>query len=286
MNTETILRQNHWELSLNEVSRRNRPSWRIEMSSTASASLEQLCATFDRHNHRLVVVEWHALRWMAAAPLVERNYVDLLVRPSTGIIASILSLPGWREYTNYDDIDYLPMQETFDLMRVTDENHIFTLWPETAYGLSIDCPRVRVPAFVPLNRMLAESSMHPTERRTDPPTCLMERDVVNVVREIYIPTIATLLGACIGQQQRWGNLGNRSGPEYSIRLLIRYLFLESENQRQKLKKAMEEEAWLQLEKVLDGYGRFHKATGNLSRGGRLVMIRRQKKVGPDVGNQC
>ena len=79
---------------------------------------------------------------MVAAPLVDWSCVNLLVRPLTGINASILSLPGWREYTNYDDVDYLPMQETFDLMRVTDKNHIFTLWPETVYGLSIDSGEV------------------------------------------------------------------------------------------------------------------------------------------------
>ena len=284
MNTETILRQNHWELSLNEVSRKNRPSWRIEMSSTASASLEQLCATFDRHNHPLVVVEWHALRWMAAAPLVDRSCIDLLVRPSTGIIASILSLPGWCEYTDYSDIDYLPCQETFDLMRVTDGNHMFTLWPESVYGLSIDCAHVRVPAFAPLNDMLAEASMHPTDRRTDFPMCLTETDVVNVTTEIYVPTIATLLKACIGQRQRWGKLGYRSGPQNSIDLLIRYLFLESEHQRQKLKKAMEEEVWLQLEKELDRYVRLDKATGNLSRGGKPVTSRHWRQVSHGVGN--
>ena len=128
--------------------------------------------------------------------------------------------------------------------------------------------------------------MHPTERRTDTPMCLTGTGAVDVVTEICVPMIVNFLEACIGQQQRWGDLGYRSGPQYSIHLLIRYLFLESEHQRQKLKEAMEEETWLQLEKVLDEYGRFDKATGNLSRGGKPVITRHRRQVRPDVGNEC
>ena len=258
-----------------------------------SKQLDFLISAFAAHQHPIVVVELHALRWMGANPVVD-DTLHLLTRPADTkfIVADILSSDLWRLHDQKPGLEYLLPgdYEALTCLFTVDGSSQLTLWPETAYGgLSVDGPLIQVPDFAALNAVLAEAEMSPpamevsgggwapkllrSDERRWPKSDAANTPITTAVMwqevKIFVPTVANMLSAFAARERKIK--APSLGPRYYIGLLIRYLFLEKPEQRSKLKAQMNEENWTYLCNILDTYVRTDKRTGAMMRGGKPVV---------------
>ena len=110
------------------------------------ASRDILISTFAQHDHPLILVEYHALRWMSARPMFKENELDLLIGPHQQSIIDDLLRSGLWSHVPHDrstagdisSVDYLLPQDRAAVPRLLGtDGTLLTLWPEHIYHLSV-----------------------------------------------------------------------------------------------------------------------------------------------------
>ena len=180
------------------------------------------------------------------------EYIDLLVRLPTGILPALLNLPGWRLSYSYDDLaTYLSLKELESVSRITNGVLVITLWSEKVYSLSVDCPKVAVPAFVPSTPILAEAWMKPAPRHGEVRRVLAVEFAGPVrKRRIHVPTVAVLMVTLMRQLGKWWEVAECRGQSeeaYASVHGLAVMFLELQEQQQE-EMAIERERSTALER--------------------------------------
>ena len=226
--------------------------------------------------------------------MFKENELDLLIPPHQSIIDDLLRSGLWSHVPHdrstagdISSVDHLLPEDRAAVPRLLGtDGTVLTLWPEHIYHLSVASTvqhNIQVPDFYSLEEVLVEESMCPedrvprgrlmSERNAAISKCLGEPYTPTPRypdTPLFIPTIADFLQACCASVLRLKEAGahrlmrgrfGRQGPSYYLSLMIRYLWLERDSQRAKLRAVIvDERVWDELQRQLDGYVRTNKRT--------------------------
>ncbi|KAJ8586078.1 hypothetical protein M405DRAFT_772092 [Rhizopogon salebrosus TDB-379] len=242
--------------------------------------LDDVFTVFDDHTHPVVMVGDQALRWMAV-DLVTYQDLDLLVRceQHRSIVHCILATGRWVAVDHQPHLlsEAIRVAEVPRLKHVEEEFYI-NLWPENSFGLPVDGELREVPHVCAWNAVLVESRFYPQVDPTHhtPPWLLSDTGARFLPKtpdqtppplrpqrtRVYIPTIPRYIDACLGKVHASPNdPDNRHLVGDALRdvfYLIRYLHLETENQRAKLLSMLSELGEKIMRYHLDRYKRTEK----------------------------
>jgi hypothetical protein len=199
--------------------------------------------------------------------------LDLLVRTSrqNDIVQCLLTSGCWVMADHKESDNGEPVRQVPRLKRLGQDFHIL-LWSENFYNLEVDGELCEVPHICAWNAVLAEPQFyHPPPPHIPAHHVLPNPGVVCVPRTpdqtpppgrpkrtpIFIPTIPRYINSCLMRMIIDDStpytfpVGNN--PRHDISYLIRFLFLEMDDQRAKFLPMLPGEHQKRMEQMLNRY---------------------------------
>ncbi|KAI9651713.1 MAG: hypothetical protein M1829_002560 [Trizodia sp. TS-e1964] len=219
--------------------------------------LDIIISIFKARQHRVVLVEECAQRWMGLRVFPREDF-DLLIGEAEmeSIKADLLATGQFELVEQNLNLRFSDTYaEQVPRMRLRTSEGAFgssvSLWSESVYMLSVDGEKIEVPDTFALNSVLIEErfELDPSWAKVDPISrTAMEARGVRILPHnpaqspsmkypVYIPTIPRMLNALLDQLQCRityakkfpGRLGNQ--PIYHLKNSVRYLHLEKPQQQ-------------------------------------------------------
>jgi hypothetical protein len=246
------------------------------LASVALPPQESLWATllniFEQHNHPIIIVGNMGMRWMGVK-LPAADTLEVVVRTAQvkELVHAAVATGMWSISNSSEE--KAVFQQTLGATTMISNGtswypHCLRFWPEESYKISVGGPCIEVPDCTAWNPVLVEEKFHPDrpDLRFGPntitslaklsvaPTQTLSRASMQK-SPLFIPSIPRMLEGLLQQSMVHGALQRESEAYYNVENMIRYLFLERPNQRDKVCELLSREGKFLLLDVLSTYKR-------------------------------